>query len=813
MKKALTAIIAAQFMLSALARVMICDSNEMLLDATVGDTLSIEPYWHTNRLVAIRLSTVWDGGEDGLLSINGIDETSVSTAEEKGFLLTVPVNSTNKYECVFATDAVTYKRTIVTTGARRWTQSRSAMLDTYSSPRTVESGSVENIRYSSLWDSDETATATVALNGTEVKSASGEGEYEWTVPIRVGEYRFTHTTAKEGSQVGETLTATFVVAMHDMVIDDGNNGEGGENSRFSYSGVYDGKGHGISVVVNEEIESPTISYSHAKTGPYCESLLITNVCEKTPVWYTIAAADYNTYTNWATVTITPKPISDATILKTFSPAMYSSSGSCPKVKVADTAIAADLTVTAYAAGDVDGDGVLSENDVTLIKKYNAYQKLSDENKAKFSSYNLTGDALTAADVNKDGQVNADDVTALQDKFGCYEMVEGTDYAVAYSDNTKAGTGHVTITGKGNYGGTVTLDFEIQKATIGEGDEPGSGTVPAGGKSKYDATVVYDGEGHTVNTNALALAKIGSDSFTVAYSLDGANGWQIEPFVYTNAGQYVFWYRLQNENYNDYVHQVQLTITPKLITDSTVAKALTPASFVYDGTAKTPTVTITDESVFRWQFVVAYAAGDVNGDGVLAQGDADAIDQYVAYLELDDDMKPLFEEYALMGDALAAADYNGDGVVDAVDVTDLEASFVTLKEGVDYTVAYENNIEAGTAKVIVKGMGNYGGTATPDFEIEPLVSVKNLKVTQIAPMGLALDFDVDGAVANYALEVKAITQGGAVTNVAKTLSGDVGCSNGAHRVYWNTAKDGISIERERAVIEVGYKAGDQSGKGK
>jgi hypothetical protein len=757
--------------------------------------------------------------------------------------------------------------------------------------------------------------------------------------------------------------------------------------------VYDGAAHGITISPKAPVDGVVVTYSETEEGPYTDvSPTLTEAGTK-EIWYVLKAPDWAPLTNSATLKVM-KLVSDATVSKALSRTTFTYSGAAnrPSVKVKDTTLSPDLTVTAYAAGDVDGDGVLSEDDVTLIKRYNAYQKLSDENKEKFSSYNLTGDALTAADVNQDGQVNADDVTALQDMFACYELVEGTDYTVTYSDNIKAGTGHVTITGKGNYGGTVTLDFEIQKATIGEdvgfddglysgvilgdtsktwgnginlsdypavtnicsypematacqnddGDDPDnsvynrrwrtwvywgemylaagtyrlaasfddavymkldgnvlankkgwttvdfsnftisetgwypvefrfhndqeragdsiahgnygwverknlaiqnitsnptstdttadnfaipgfdingnfvSGTFRLPGSSavtEVDATAVYDGEGHTVNTNALVAAKIGSDSFTVSYSLDGANGWQVEPFVYTNAGQYVFWYRLQNENYNDYVHQVQLTITPKPISDSTVAKSLTAESFVYDGTAKAPTVTITDESVFRWQFVAAYAAGDVNGDGVLAQDDADAIDQYVAYLELDDDMKPLFEEYALTGDALTAADYNGDGVVDAADVTALEASFVTLKEGVDYMVAYGNNIEAGAAKVIVTGMGNYGGTATLDFEIEPLVSVKNLKVTQIAPMGLAIDFDVEGSVANYALEVKAITQGGAVTNVAKTLSGDIGCSNGAHRVYWNTAKDGISIERERAVIEVGYKAGNQSGKGK
>ena len=40
------------------------------------------------------------------------------------------------------------------------------------------------------------------------------------------------------------------------------------------------------------------------------------------------------------------------------------------------------------------------------------------------------------------------------------LVEGTDYDVVYTKNTNAGTGEVTVTGKGNYSGAVTKTFAI-----------------------------------------------------------------------------------------------------------------------------------------------------------------------------------------------------------------------------------------------------------------------------------------------------------------------------------------------------------------
>ena len=41
---------------------------------------------------------------------------------------------------------------------------------------------------------------------------------------------------------------------------------------------------------------------------------------------------------------------------------------------------------------------------------------------------------------------------------------------------------------------------------------------------------------------------------------------------------------------------------------------------------------------------------------------------------------------------------------------------TLTENLDYTVAYENNKDAGTAKVLVTGMNRYSGTLTGTFLI-------------------------------------------------------------------------------------------------
>ena len=54
---------------------------------------------------------------------------------------------------------------------------------------------------------------------------------------------------------------------------------------------------------------------------------------------------------------------------------------------------------------------------------------------------------------------------------------------------------------------------------------------------------------------------------------------------------------------------------------------------------------------------------------------------------------------------------------------------TLKNGTDYTVTYENNTAIGTARVWVNGKGNYAGTTTFTFVINPAsMAAPTLKTT-------------------------------------------------------------------------------------
>ena len=56
--------------------------------------------------------------------------------------------------------------------------------------------------------------------------------------------------------------------------------------------------------------------------------------------------------------------------------------------------------------------------------------------------------------------SGDAVKIYADRNKTMKLTEGEDYILSYDINRKAGTGKVTVTGIGYYGGSKTLTFTI-----------------------------------------------------------------------------------------------------------------------------------------------------------------------------------------------------------------------------------------------------------------------------------------------------------------------------------------------------------------
>ena len=114
-------------------------------------------------------------------------------------------------------------------------------------------------------------------------------------------------------------------------------------------------------------------------------------------------------------------------------------------------------------------------------------------------------------------------------------------------------------------------------------------------------------------------------------------------------------------------------------------------------------------------------------------------------------------------------YNGKPQIQNVYVMD---GTTFLKEGTDYTVTYKNNINVGTASVIITGKGNYGDSFTQDFAIKKIankITAKNFtKTYSTKAQSFALGVKVSNGVPIYKSSSKLVTvsKSGKVTVKAK-----------------------------------------------
>lgn len=124
----------------------------------------------------------------------------------------------NKLMMIGSAIAIAASAALSTYGATMCSgSSASVKLDLVTGTRTA--AATETIRYSTAWVSGAAsgATAVVSVNGETLKSATGSGSVTWTPPGD-GNYTLTHKVMSGGVQIGETLTATFLVGNPDAPV-------------------------------------------------------------------------------------------------------------------------------------------------------------------------------------------------------------------------------------------------------------------------------------------------------------------------------------------------------------------------------------------------------------------------------------------------------------------------------------------------------------------------------------------------------------------------------------------------------------------
>lgn len=273
--------------------------------------------------------------------------------------------------------------------------------------------------------------------------------------------------------------------------------------------------------------------------------------------------------------------------------------------------------------------------------------------------------------------------AVTVKYGNATLKKNTDYTVAYSNNVNAGTGTITITGKGIYGGSVKKTFTIKKLGI-------SATAVSGtGNKVYTGSVIKPVPAVKVGGRTL---KNGTD-FTVSYKNNTEPG--TATLSVTGKG-----------NYSGSVSKT-FKITARAINDVEV----TVPDTVFTGVQVRPDVVV---SYGNYQFIN-------NSDYTLSFkdnvniGTASVVVTGKNHLSGSRTVTFPIEKADISSTEIAVknATFTGSAVKSAVYV---RLGNVTLKEGTHYTLSYKNNVNAGTAQVTVSGKGSLEGAVTKNFTI-------------------------------------------------------------------------------------------------
>ena len=266
-----------------------------------------------------------------------------------------------------------------------------------------------------------------------------------------------------------------------------------------------------------------------------------------------------------------------------------------------------------------------------------------------------------------------------------DLVYGTDYTVAYENNVDAGNATVIISGTGNYYDSFSKTFKILPLQL-------SGITA----TAYSGT--YDKMGHTFTVSGVPSGGV------ITYSLEEDGIYTDSKPTRSEAGETLVYFKVSLKNYEDYYGSTKITVLPISIANMTAT--LSQTSFVYDGKAKTPSVTV-PELVAGTNYTVKYV-GNVNAG--TAKAVVEGKGNYGGTITKTFTITPA----SIAGKAvtLSQVSYTYDGTAKTPVV-----GVAGLKQGVDYTVSYANNVNVGTATVTVTGKGNYTGTLTKTFEIK------------------------------------------------------------------------------------------------
>jgi len=279
-------------------------------------------------------------------------------------------------------------------------------------------------------------------------------------------------------------------------------------------------------------------------------------------------------------------------------------------------------------------------------------------------------------------------------------------AVAYRVNS-SGDYNLTSMPAFTDAGTYTVDYIVTKDNYY--DFTGSAQVVIS-KKTFTSAMVEDIAGtFTYNGSAQRPVPVVTDGTpsiitTADYTVSYSNN--------TNAGTATVTITAANGNYTGVVYKT-FVIDPKELTTEMIA-AITAVT--YTGAELTPALTVTDGTpsiIEAADYTVSYA-NNINAGTATASITATAGGNYSGMVSVPFTILQKALDASMISD-IAAVTYNGSEQTPEFTVTDGTPSVITEA---DYTFAYTDNTDAGTASLTITATedGNYMGTVVKNFTI-------------------------------------------------------------------------------------------------
>jgi len=367
---------------------------------------------------------------------------------------------------------------------------------------------------------------------------------------------------------------------------------------------------------------------------------------------------YTIYTN--------TDINDKTIVITPDQYNYDGTEKRPSISITGLTIGADYTVE-YENNINAGTGRVI---ITGAGIYTGTQtKTFTINPVNITSKSLT---LSLDEFTYDGEPKCPEVYIDP-------LIKDIDYIVTYKNNINAGNAIATVTGTGNYIGSLSKSYKIFPASI---STMTLGLIPD--------SMVYTGD--ELFPDPVINGLILDTDYTVAYSNNINVGEGI--VIATGKG-----------NYTDNIY-AQFTIIPASI--STMTIKFNPSSIIYTGLPITPEPII-EGLILNSDYYVTYQDNVNIGIG---KGIATGMGNYTDTTEGNFTITTsTIEDYSLIVDEEEYV-FDGSAHIPNAHIDELELN-------VDYTIEYSDNVNAGTASVIARGIGNYAGVIVEHFTILPM----------------------------------------------------------------------------------------------